>query len=140
MSAPKNEDSQKNIHCLIQFLDLQRGCQDFHSLKVSKKADGREKPSSGGAETPPNTLTVEITRKLSFEHIRTSKPGQSGIRTWSHLRTTCPLALGAQGFPLLSSNDLNGAEKQWEKFTGQNTVIPPHEVALQPGKEILYMR
>lgn len=53
--APKKQDSQKNIYCLTQFLNLQRGCQDFPNLKASENADGREKLSTGGAETPPNT-------------------------------------------------------------------------------------
>lgn len=52
MSVPKHQDSQKNIHCLTQFLDLQRGCQDFHSLKASEKADGRKRLTSGEAEIP----------------------------------------------------------------------------------------
>lgn len=41
---------------------------------------------------------------------------------------------------LFSCNHLSGVEKQWEKFTDQTTAIPSHEVALQLGKEILYMR
>lgn len=96
--APKNQDSQKNIHCLIQFLDLQRGCQDFHNLKASENTDGREKLSTGGAETPPNTLTMEITGKSSF--LQTHQNVQTGpvwCKDMVSFLVTCPLALGCGG-------------------------------------------
>lgn len=96
--CPKKMKIVKRISTALSSFWIYKGLVRIFTTWRQVRMRWQRKAFSEGVETPlPNILTMENTGKSSFQHIRISKLGQSGIRTWSHLLITSPLALGCGG-------------------------------------------